>query len=1002
MANSLPMPPPAPAGEVVGRDRERAVLRGLLDRVPSEGRMALVTGPVGIGKSTLVRELLASAHERGYSTFVGACYDGLTTAPYEPWHDALTFGQNADETFTLDLQSYLQAADSRSIEISDERTLARAVLVQLARLTEEQPAVLVLEDLHWADLASVELLTRVSQSIGGMQILLVATWRDAEGALRDFRTPLVNLSRSPYGEWLALQPLDLGDIDRWIQHQYDLDDDDRQRLSDVISRSADGNPLFINEIFREMELSRTLRLVNGHWALEDPGTIVVPSLIQQLIASRLDQVDSKARDVLRICAVLGQTFPTALLQAVAAVEQDVLTGTIAAAREAQILRTTRRGADLVFEHALTREVLYQSTPEPVRHELHGRAANVLLAAPEPDADRVSAHLLESGDERAAEWLLRAGDRAERTHAWSDAIQRFERALVALSWTSDERRIRGWLSYRIACLSRYRDLETARERVDDALEDAYTVGDAVLVAYSRYLSGLVDIFAGRRSRGIDELLAAIQMLEALPPVDRLRLNASQGIFNPDALPLPTSTFEVPEDPVAAVGPMLGDLDRRATVATLMAESGRLARALEMSTRAIELLETTGDAPQVGRTGHMLQTTAFIHALAGRPADSEVDFDQAERAFRNVARTLMVADCIATRLMVFTWRYQADRRTVRRDQIAEVQRLGARLGEFEALESSSEHWLIYSHFLEGRWNLALHLAGMPERPAVTGRHSHHVSAVAAMLHRQRGEAEIAWQWVERNLPDLWRSEPGDADIPAAAETIVTAAELALDGGDVMLAENWLDAHERWMGWSGASWSRAEANLARSRLRSISGDAAGARDFAFEALAAAVEPRQPLVQIAAQRVLAELDIAAGKLDEAAERLDRASSLAEACDVPHEHLACQIVRVELLVASGNLSGARELAEQVRFVAGELGAARLLTALDGVQFERSNGPDELTARELEVLRAVAGGRTDAEVADHLFIATRTVNAHMRSIRSKLGVDTRMRAVQAARDRGLI
>ena len=834
---------PLPANELVGRDRELAVLRGLLDQVATGGQLAIITGPAGIGKSTLVRETLAGADERGYATFVGACYEGLTTGPYEPWHDALTTAQGLDAMLTHDLRSYLRAAVPEELEISDERSLARATLVQLASLTAERPAVLVLEDLHWADLATIELLMRIVQTIAALRLLLIATWRDAEGVAGDFAAPLISLSRSPHCDWLALQRLEAADIDHWINRQYDLPDDDRQRLAAVISRSADGNPLFISEIFRELELSHTLRPVDGRWTLEDPGTIVVPQLVQQLIAGRLDQLDSNERHTLEVCAVLGQTFPTALLQAVAEVEPTVLAEVIAAAREAQILRATRRSADLEFEQALAREVLYQGTPESVRHELHRRAADVLLAAPEPDADRVSAHLLEAGDERAAEWLLRAGDRAERTHAWSDAIQRFERALGALSWTSDERRIRGWLSYRIACLSRYRDLETARERVDDALEDAYTVGDAVLVAYSRYVSGLVDIFAGRRSRGIDELLAAIQMLEALPPVDRLRLNASQGIFNPDALPLPTSTFELPEDPVAAVGPMLGDLDRRATVATLMAESGRLARALEMSIRAIELLETTGDAPQVGRTGHMLQTTAFIHALAGRPADSEVDFDQAERAFRNVARTLMVADCIATRLMVFTWRYQADRRTVRRDQIAEVQRLGARLGEFEALESSSEHWLIYSHFLEGRWNLALHLAGMPERPAVTGRHSHHVSAVAAMLHRQRGEAEIAWQWVERNLPDLWRSEPGDADIPAAAETIVTAAELALDGGDVMLAENWLDAHERWMGWSGASWSRAEANLARSRLRSISGDAAGARDFAFEALAAAVEPRQPL---------------------------------------------------------------------------------------------------------------------------------------------------------------
>jgi predicted ATPase len=194
------MPPSLPAGDLIGRNREHAVLRGLLDQVTSEGRLALISGPAGIGKSTLVRETLNLARERGYAVFVGSCYDGLTTAPYEPWHDAFTASPGTDALFTPDLQSYLEASVSGEFEITDERSLARATLVQLAMLSAERPAVFVLEDLHWADLASVELLTRVAQAIPSLPLLLIATWRDAEGASRDFSTPLINLTRSPYGE----------------------------------------------------------------------------------------------------------------------------------------------------------------------------------------------------------------------------------------------------------------------------------------------------------------------------------------------------------------------------------------------------------------------------------------------------------------------------------------------------------------------------------------------------------------------------------------------------------------------------------------------------------------------------------------------------------------------------------------------------------------------------------------------------------------------------------
>ncbi len=109
MGSSFGTAQPPSAIDLIGRDRERETLRNLLERIPDGGRLAIVTGPAGIGKSTLVRETLGMARERGYSTFIGACYSGLTTAPYEPWHDALTPRPGVGATPAHNLKSYLES-----------------------------------------------------------------------------------------------------------------------------------------------------------------------------------------------------------------------------------------------------------------------------------------------------------------------------------------------------------------------------------------------------------------------------------------------------------------------------------------------------------------------------------------------------------------------------------------------------------------------------------------------------------------------------------------------------------------------------------------------------------------------------------------------------------------------------------------------------------------------------------------------------------------------------
>jgi ATP/maltotriose-dependent transcriptional regulator MalT len=993
---------PAPAF-LVGRERERETLLRLLeDAAAGSGSIALISGPAGIGKTALARELIDTARERGIRILFGACYDGISTAPYEPWHAALIYGRDPRSPTPHDLLAYLGQALPDAGPIDSELALARSLLAALAAGTSDRAGLLVLEDLHWGDTASLALLSRVARAISGLPLLMVATWREDAGSASSGLAVIATLARDPLCTRLELQRLDEAGTAELVRRRYRLAGDGQRRLVELLTRYAEGNPLFVLEILRELELGGQLGPEPDGWRVNDLSDVRVPPIVEQLIAARLAALSPAVRDLLAAGAVLGQSFPYDLWRAISRADDDALTVAIGAAQDAHILPSTGRNDALEFQHAFIREVLYRELTPPVRRDLHSRAATELLSAATPDAHRIAVHLQAAGDERAAAWLLRAGDDAERAHAWQDALECFRQALDVLPALPESERMRGWLSYRIACLLRYSDLGRARDALDDALAIGYACRDRMLIAYARYLRGLLHVYAGSGQRGFDDLIDAIGLLERLPALERLRLNASLGIFNPDALPLPTSRFEPAPDAEGPDGLLRGDIDRRATVASLMAESGRLDEALELLMSWRQAAGGRADQAEPGQAGHIMQTSAYVHALAGRPVDSAADFDEAARMFEDSARPLMLVDCIANRLSVLGWPYQADRIAARQAQLAEARRLAGRLGEFIASGLSHDHWLVLSHYLEGRWDLVERLIAAPVLTVPGGRYHQHNYWVAAMLMRERGRPDDAWAWLRRLLPDAERSEPGNTDFLTSTRAMVLAAELALDAGDAGTAERWLAAHARWMRWSGAMLGAAEADLARARLARVAGDPDAAREHAYRALAGAVEPRQPLAQAAIQRFIAELDVEARDEAAAGEHLDRATALAASCEAPHVLLDCRIALVGLLAARGELGRARELAAEARAAAIDLGAQRLLGLLDAIDLDPTTEADQLTARELEVLQRIALGLTDADVGEQLYIATRTVNAHMRAIRAKLAVDSRLSAVRVARERGLI
>jgi predicted ATPase len=226
---------------IVDRDSQLELLRSLLSSAAAgHGRVAIVSGDAGIGKTTIVRQCMRDAVSAGFQVASGHCYDLEATPPYGPWNDlarmlASNGGPTPDLTATL-----------TSATVQEQHALVWSTIATRAR---QQPLLLVLEDMHWSDGPSVELLRVVARRVTTEPILLLVTHRDVDLA---HDHPLFRLMpylvREAGADRIPLRPFDREGVDRLLTERYALSRSDRAQLSQYLLRYAEGNPFFTAEL----------------------------------------------------------------------------------------------------------------------------------------------------------------------------------------------------------------------------------------------------------------------------------------------------------------------------------------------------------------------------------------------------------------------------------------------------------------------------------------------------------------------------------------------------------------------------------------------------------------------------------------------------------------------------------------------------------------------------------------------------------------------------------
>jgi CheY-like chemotaxis protein/tetratricopeptide (TPR) repeat protein len=430
----------------VGRGAERRLLADELRRATAgEGRVVLVTGDDGIGKTTLACEVEALARDAGALVLRGRCLEGAGVPAYWPWTLVLRGYEKVvgAERLRAELGPAarllaLPAADDPSLATGGPELgrfrLLDGVTQCLRRAAAERPLVLVLDDLHHADPSSLELLHFLAAEIRDAAVLIVATHRD--GGTTSAHLELARLGAAPFATVVRLAGFSAAEVHEYVVAATGVRPPDA--LVRAVHAKTDGHPLLVAEVVR-------LLAADGRLGEEPPDgrlRVAIPDTRRHAVAARLAQVSAECRHVLAVAAVIGRECAARLLVRVVD-DEAAVSRAVDEARDAGIVvvgdddpRTYR------FSHALVRDVLYEELSAPARASLHARVARALevsITAADPPLAAIAHHYLPaaSGSEdvaTAVAYAIAAGDRAAAVMAHEEAARHYEHALRATERT----------------------------------------------------------------------------------------------------------------------------------------------------------------------------------------------------------------------------------------------------------------------------------------------------------------------------------------------------------------------------------------------------------------------------------------------------------------------------------------------------------------------------------------------------------------------------------------
>jgi class 3 adenylate cyclase len=521
---------------LVGRDEQLFALEdALLAAHRGDSRFVALGGEAGMGKTRLATELAARARRLGWEVLWGACSEAEFPLPYLPVVEALgnyLSAQDGERVAGLlggarrELaQLFPQLGGDEPAGLVGDPAQAKlrlfeAVVVLLSMPARAHGVLLVVEDVHWADSATRELLDHLARRLRRMRSVLLVTYRSDELDRRHPLAPLLGRwRRSGVAEIVALTPLERGEIAEMIATILE-EDEIGPELRDLMHARTEGNPFVLEEMLKDaIDRGDVFRSGRG-WGRRSLDDLRIPETVRDTILSRFARLDPGTAEALESAAVIGRTFDYATLAAVARVDDGTVQAALAVGVAQQLLEEVPdRPATYRWRHALTQEAIADEIVLPRRQEIHSRAADIAVPAGGATL-QIARHLLGAARfDEAVPACVAAAEEAEASLAFAEAVDLLERALPHVREPVMRSRLLCRMGRVLWMDGKTAAAETVLEEGVDGLAEA---GEELEAARHRLVLGRCRWERSRPDRAHEEFEAARRVLEADGPSADLSL------------------------------------------------------------------------------------------------------------------------------------------------------------------------------------------------------------------------------------------------------------------------------------------------------------------------------------------------------------------------------------------------------------------------------------------------------------------------------------------------
>ena len=964
-----------------GRERELGVLRAAVDSAADgEPRAVLVAGEAGVGKTRLVRELLAAVPAASALVLRSQCVDiGEPGLPYLTVIDLVRCLRSlavaeAEVARVLDQHPAVSSLDEpRAVDdpadVTRRLQLFDAASTVLGAVASTRgPVVVVIEDLQWLDSCSADFLRFLLSRLGGEPLAVITTVRtDGLAARPRMRQLISELGRLPSVERIDLEPFDEGAVAEFLSR---LDIEASPAQTAAVFRRTRGNPYYVE----------ALATAPASVSREE----AVPRALADLLSGRLDGLPDDARAVVRCASVVARPVPDRLLRQVVGLPEDAADGALRAAVAEGLL--CPEGDGYVFAHDLLRTAVHDDLLPGERARLHAAYADALEAG---TGDRVSAaeiahHVSEAHDPpRVVAWSVRAADEATRVLAPHEAFQHLERALAAWPGVADAAALAAASHGQVA--------------VRAALAAGLAGESSHAISWARRAIELCEA-EGDAVGGVQARAELVRQLMAANAVDRVVSPAEQAVRLAGA---------------AGVDPACGAL-AHVMLARALVAARRTDQARSASDRALSAARAAG-AP--GLEVEALTTAAFVDEIEGDHNGAANRLSSALRRAR--ADGELGAELRAHYALASLHYYNGDvtgSLPVLQAAMARVDESGLRWSD-SGLELRLLHAVAL--YVAGQFDASLKATRAPEGtpPDVAAARLAAVSCYAAVAgglpDAEPRLAALSGSWdVDPQVALVAGGCEADrltwAGSPAAAVAVAERAQAHLDAvvGEGMYGGLWLSA-------LGLAALADDASACRERRDDTGEDAALRKgEVLLDRVSRLVDggygrPGELGPEGRAWHARAVAEHARLRGEPAVEQWQQAL-LAFGYGHAYEEARCHWRLSEALLTAGDRDGARLHARAAATAAERMQAGPLqhavATTVSRARLGASATSAEavLTDRELDVLGLAAEGLTNREIGKRLFISDKTASVHLSNAMRKLNASSRTEAVTVAQRRGVL